>query len=82
MTDTRQAMLDLPFVDGNEESGISLWRAGLTDGRALADAALAFIRAHEAPSFLFQIQKAMAAVGHYGAAEISFWQRVAEHALA
>lgn len=58
---------------------VSFWRLGLTDGRGIADACIAYMRENEAPPLLGQIHKAMAVVGVFGAVEIAFWQRIAEY---
>lgn len=71
----------LPFATGGLRSGISLWRLGLRDGHKLGDAALAHMKAHDAPMLLGQVAKAQIGVGVYGKTEIEFWHRISEGAL-
>ena len=71
----------LPFASGGLRSGISLWRSGLRCGQKLADAALAYMKIHDAPMLLGHVAKAQIAGGGYGKTEIEFWHRISERAM-
>ncbi|MDB5483812.1 MAG: hypothetical protein JWO83_4865 [Caulobacteraceae bacterium] len=80
MGDATHPLMVLPFAR-NDGNVITLWSAGLENGHALADAAIAFMYKGAAPPVLGQIAKAQIAAGVYGRTEIEFWQRIAEYAL-
>jgi hypothetical protein len=76
-----KARLDtLPFYSETAGRGF-LWSVGLGNGRDLADACVAFMVENDAPTLLGQVAKAQISLGVFGHAEVTFWQRIAEHAM-